>query len=94
MTHDFVTGLPQETSPQPQPAQLPISPHPEPHGLVWQLNQIHFAWNHPDLAQGWWLVSITYGLLVCILTLLVLDTVREFRSFLRAESVVEKSTHE
>lgn len=71
---DSVNESLQET--QPQHEQTPSAPPVEPRNLTWQLKQINFAWKHPDLAQGWWVVSMGYGLLVCLLTLLVLDTVR------------------
>lgn len=91
---ESVNGLPQHEQPQPPPEQIPSAPPVEPRGLMWQLQQIHFAWKHPDLVQGWWLVSMSYGLLVCILTLLVLDTVRVVRVQLQSNSAVEAPIHE
>ena len=90
---DSMNELPQHEQPQPQQSNIPSAPPAEPRGLTWQLKQIHFAWKHPDLKQGWWLVSMSYGLLVCILTLLVLDTVRVARVQLQS-SAMEASTHE
>jgi len=86
---DSANKLPQEAQTQVQPDTVPSAPPPEPRGLAWQLKQIHFAWKHPDLAQGWWVVSMSYGLLVCLLTLFVFDTVQVFRAEFQSHRAVE-----
>ena len=74
------TPIPQQNETYPPPAHTT-------QGLAWQIAQIKYCWEHPALTTGWWVVSLACAGLISLTTILIYDSVRDWRWSTWAEPV-------